>query len=182
MKIAPLRQCFMVAIAVVVGVASVSAEPHRLPDRTGLRPATTNSVPHIQIGVEAVPEISSELLRLVSNIPGIEVRETVISLPGAKGFWVSENLTLARPDAIVGGREFAHVHPDGSLHASLAPERAREAVATGWAIPHPWANQRPGWDGFVMIYTPGTREELDVVLQLVIESLTFVTGQDLKAD
>ena len=80
----------------------------------------------MQIGVNADPEISAELLRQASKIPGVEIRETVISLPGAKGFWINENVTIARPQVIVGGREFAHMHPDGSLHASLSPELAKK--------------------------------------------------------
>ncbi len=138
---------------------------------------TTSGVPHVQIGVEPVPEISAELLNRVSDIPGIEIRDTVVSLPGALGFWLNEDIKLARPDVIVRGREFAHVHPDGSLHASLAPDLARKAVEAGWAIYHPWANQRPGWEGFVMIYTPGSQDELEVVFQLVKESYNFVTGR-----
>jgi phospholipase/carboxylesterase len=100
-----------------------------------------------------------------------------VSLPGAIGFQLDTNMPLANPQAIVGGGEFAHVHPDGSLHASLEPAVAREAVRLGWAIPHPWADQRPGWEGFVMIYTPQTRQELEVVLRLVENSYAYVTGQ-----
>ena len=129
-------------------------------------------------GVEVVPEIPSALLRRVSSVPGIEIGETIVSLPGAKGFWISKDVPLARPDVIVRGREFAHLHPDGSLHASLSPEHANEAVSSGWAIHHPWADQRPGWEGFVMIYTPGSMDELEVVFQLVVESYNFVTGKD----
>ena len=71
------------------------------------------------------------------------------------------------------------MHPDGSLHASLDPDIARKAVAMGWAIAHPWANQRQGWEGFVMIYTPTTQEELGIVIQLVQSSYTYITGQTL---
>lgn len=150
----------------------------RLPNRSGPIPMTTDGVPHVQIGVDAVPEVSAELLRRVANIPGVEIGETVISLPGAKGFWIGKNINVARPDVIVGGREFAHLHPDGSLHASLPPELATEAVSSGWAIHHPWADERPGWEGFVMIYTPGSMDEMEVVLQLVLASYQFVTGSD----
>lgn len=121
------------------------------------------------------------MLRRVANIPGVEIRDTVVSLPGAQGFWLNEDVTLARPDVIVGGREFAHVHPDGSLHASVAPELAAQAVDAGWAVHHPWANQRPGWDGFVMIYTPGSVDEMKTVFQLVLESYSFVTGRDMAS-
>ena len=150
-----------------------------LPLRETPRPQTTNSVPHVQIGVQVVPALKEELLRRVAGIPGVDVRNTVISLPGAKGFWLSEELPLAHPEVIVGGREFAHVHPDGSLHASLEPAMARAAVKAGWATPHPWSSQRPGWEGFVMIYTPLSDSELDVVFGLVQSSYSYVTGRKL---
>ena len=175
MKSKSIRRCLLILTAMLVGAVPASAETGKLPTRSSPIPSTTSGVPHVQIGVEAVPEISAELLRRVSDIPGIEIRDTIISLPGAKGFWVKETITLSRPDVIVAGREFAHIHPDGSLHASLPPELAVEAVKTGWAVRHPWAVQRPGWEGFVMLYTPGTMEELEVVFRLVVASYTFVT-------
>ena len=178
MSVESIRRCLLIVAAISTGVITASAEPGNLPTRSSPIPSTTNGVPHVQIGVEAVPEISAELLRRVSRIPGVEIRDTIVSLPGAQGFWLNESVTLARPDVIVAGREFAHLHPDGSLHASLSPELAVQAVEFGWAIHHPWANQRPGWEGFVMIYTPGSMDELEVIFQLVVESYNFVTGKD----
>ena len=166
----------MCVVAISLCAAPAIADSSGLMPRNSPIPATTNSVPHVQIGVTADPEISARLLLQVSKIPGVEIRETVISLPGAKGFWINESVTIARPQVIVAGREFAHMHPDGSLHASLSPDLAKEAVEAGWASHHPWADQRPGWEGFVMIYTPGSNDELQVVFQLVLRSYNFVTG------
>lgn len=42
----------------------------------------------------AKPELTKELLRQVAAIMDIEIRETVISLPGAKGFWLTEELDI----------------------------------------------------------------------------------------
>lgn len=172
-----------VAVFMIAGLALVSARAgdDRLPKRDGEVPATTNRVPHIQIGAEPVPQLSDRLLQRVATLPGVKLRDTVISLPGAKGFWLSETIDLARPQAIVGGREFAHLHPDGSLHASLPPARAREAVKAGWAAMHPWADSRSGWEGFVLLYTPRTREETDIVFQLLVDGYNYVTGDDQKA-
>ena len=153
------------------------SEPLKLPQRSSPVPATTRGVPHVQIGVTPDPEISKEMLRSVSRIPGVDIRDTVISLPGALGFWINRRIKIGRPEVIVAGREFAHMHPDGSLHASLSPKLARRAVAAGWAAHHPWANRRPGWEGFVMIYTPKTQSELKVVMQLIWESYNFVTSK-----
>ena len=182
MKIIKILQMMLVCSAISAGVlSSAAAEFIELPARTTPIPPTTNSVPHIQLGVKPNLALSEELLARVVGIPDVEVRNTVISLPGAKGFWLNDKLALVNPQVLVGGREFAHVHPDGSLHASLPPELAVKAVEAGWATPHPWAKKRPGWEGFVMIYTPPDAAALDVVFGLVLESYNFVTGRSLVA-
>lgn len=166
------------AVAACLVIASQSlAQGLDLPMRDGERPRTTDSVPHVQLGIEPVPELVQNMLDHVETFPGVRLGATRVSLPGAIGFQLDAALPLANPQAIVGGGEFAHVHPDGSLHASLDPAVAREAVRLGWAIPHPWADQRPGWEGFVMIYTPQTKQELAVVLRLVENSYAYVTGR-----
>ncbi len=80
----------------------------------------------------------------------------------ARALWLDEILPLAHPEAIARGREFAHIHPDSNLHAGLSPERAREAIETGWAEPHPIAHLM-GIEGMVMLYTPLDMAELDIV-------------------
>ena len=167
----------MVVASLFTASMPASAQEIFLPLRETPRPETTNGVPHVQIGVDADPKLSEELLRHVATFPGVMIGETRISLPGAKGFQLEDDVPLAQPEAIVGGREFAHMHPDGSLHASLHPATARAAIEAGWATPHPWSDQRAGWEGFVMIYTPVTVAELDVVLLLVESSYRFVTGR-----
>ncbi len=164
-------------LVVTMWMTEVFASSRDFPSRGSPIPKTTNGVPHVQIGIEVDPQIYADLLHRVSQIPNVDIRETIISLPGAKGFWIEENVQLARPDAIVRGREFAHVHPDGSLHASLPKDVASAAIRSGWAIHHPWAKKRPGWEGFVMIYTPQSSDELDVVVDLVVQSYKFVTGK-----
>jgi len=162
----------------LVALTSASAGAIDLPRRETPIPRTTNGVPHVQIDITPNPAISAELLKRVSDIPGVKIGPTVISLPGAQGFWISDDVALARPEAIVGGREFAHLHPDGSLHASLSPALAEQAAEAGWAVAHPWAGQRPGWQGFVMIFTPANQQELEVVYELIVQSFTYVTGRN----
>lgn len=147
-----------------------------LPQRAGARPPTSKGMPHAQIGVRPVPEVNAELFRRCYALPDVENRPTVISVPGARALWLRDDLPLVRPDVILRGREFAHIHPDGSLHVVLPPERARQAVAAGWAEPHPIA-EHLGLEGLVMLYTPRTLEELDAVFRLVVDSYTFVTGR-----
>ena len=148
-----------------------------LPQRSGPSPRTTGSVPHIQIDVDPVPEVQDELFRRTFALPDVENRPSIASLPGARGVWISDGVPLAHPEAIVAGREFTHIHTDGSLHAPLPFKRAMEAVDRGWAERHPWADQREGWEGLVMLYTPRSSDELEIVFQLIVEWYGFVTGR-----
>lgn len=150
-----------------------------LPERKRARPATSQGMPHTQIGIRPIAAIHNKLFQLSFSLPMVQNRPTVISVPGARALWLDENMPLAHPEVIVRGREFAHIHPDGSLHLSLPPERAREAVEKGWAEPHPIASYI-GIDGMVMLYTPLDEEELDVVFQLIVESYNFVTGSSIQ--
>jgi len=151
-----------------------------LPKRAGPRPLTNKNMPHSQIGVRPVPEVNAELFRRCFSLPDVRNEPTRISVPGARALWLREDLPLAHPEVIAVGREFAHIHPDGSLHASLPPERARQAIEAGWAEPHPMALYM-GNEGMVMLYTPRTLEELDVIFQLVVDSFNFVTGRAVNA-
>ena len=165
--------------AALFSATSALGDAAPLPERETPRPRTTDGVPHVQIGIKPIPALSDELLRRVALFPGVKIGATRVSLPGAAGFQLEPGFPIARPKSIVGGREFAHLHPDGSLHASLSPEMAIASIAAGWAIAHPWADERPGWEGFVMIYTPQSEPELETVFDLVQSSYEFVTGQEL---
>ena len=94
--------------------------------------------------------------------------------------WLLAGVPIVRPEAIVRGREFAHIHPDGSLHLPLPIERALEVVEKGWGKRHPWADRRDGWGGFVMLFTPQSMEELTITFQLIVESYNYVTGQHVE--
>lgn len=151
-----------------------------LPNRPGSTPQTTSGIPHMQIDVEPITSISNELSRRVYSIPGI------VDLPSVVSPWralsLSEDLLISTPDAIIGGREFAHIHLDGSLHIFLEPKRAEEAISTGWAVLHPFAEQRlEGYEGFVMLYTPLSINQLDVCFQLIVDGYNYVALQKVIA-
>jgi phospholipase/carboxylesterase len=150
-----------------------------IPKRKRPKPPTNLGMPHAQIGIQPVPDIHTELFRRCYSLPDVQNRPTVISVPGARALWLREDLPLAHPEVIARGREFAHIHPDGSLHVALPPERARKAVSEGWAEPHPLA-QYLGNEGMVMLYTPLDMDELDVVFGLTLDSYNFVTGRSLQ--
>lgn len=152
-----------------------------LPERSGSRQRTSGIVPHVQIGINPDAAVNDELFRRAYLLPGVEDRPTTVSLPGGRGMWLSDDVAVANPGVILSGREFAHIHTDGSLHAPLPVDRALEVAEKGWGEMHPWSGQRPGFDGFVMLYTPVTMDELEVTFQLIVESYNHATGQTLQA-
>jgi len=155
-------------------------EHNSLLQRERPRPPTHKNMPHSQIGIKPVAEVNAELFRRAYSLPNVTNRPTVISVPGARAIWLDEDLPLAHPESIARGCEFAHIHPDGSLHVSLSPERAQEAIEKGWAEPHPMAAYM-GNLGMVMLYTPLDMQELDVIFQLIVDSYNFVTGRTVSA-
>lgn len=175
MKSTIVRKATALVAVILFAIPVASAGVPELPNRAGPKPYVTSGVPHVQVGIDADPAISKALVRRVANMPGIEIRPTVMSLPGALGFRLARNVELARADLGVRQREFAHMHPDGSLHAFLPPKLAARVVATGWGAHHPWSKKWPKWKGFVMIFTPKSKRELGVVLQLIGESYKLVT-------
>ncbi len=151
----------------------------RLPVRAGTRPRTTATNPHRQLTQNPGRDLHERLAARLFSFPGVEERPSVVSVPGARALWL--RLDAGRrgdnPDAFMVGREFAHLHPlpDGSLHAVLPAERARQAVEAGWGEPHPLAASL-GRSGLVMLYAPRTDEELDTIAELVSDAYRFAAG------
>ena len=156
-----------------------SGDTLELPVRGGPRCQTTGSVPHIQLDAEPVPAVDAELRRRAFQLPVVENLASDRSLPGARGLALSDGLDLARADVIAGSSEFAHIHPDGSLHVWLAVNSAIEVDDKKWGELHPWVGNDGFWDGVVMVYTPETLDELDVTIQIIVDAYNFVTGASL---
>ena len=158
-----------------------------LPERIGDRRQTTGDVPHQQLDAEPIPEVDSELRRRIFALPGVEDRASERSLPGARGLWFTDGLELVRTDVLGGSREgvigssreFAHIHPDGSLHVWLPVERAIEVHETKWGELHPWVDRDNFWDGVVMVYTPESANDVEVAVRIVVDAYNFITGENL---
>jgi Family of unknown function (DUF5519) len=96
-------------------------------------------------------------------------------VPGARALVLAPGEPLGPQEAFLIDREFAHLHPapDYSLHAMLPTETVTEAVAAGWAGPHPAALRGPIAPTAVMLYAPRDEAELDVIDSLVWASHAF---------
>lgn len=158
----------------------LAATSSALPEREGPREETTGGVPHQQLDPGTVAEVDAELRRRAFLIPGVEEAPSGISLPGARALWLGDDLDIVQA-GVLAEREFAHIHPDGSLHVWLPVERAAEVHETKWGELHPWVERDGFWDGVVMVYTPESFEELDIVMELVVDAYNFVTGSNVDA-
>jgi hypothetical protein len=123
-------------------------------------------------------EVVEELAGRVFALPGVQERPSAISVPGVRALWLSEDVPAGPQEAFMIGREFAHIHPipDGSLHAALPPEVAREPVEKGWAEQHPVARMGYIPQNVVMIYAPRDAQEIEIVAELVAEAYRYAGG------
>jgi len=145
-----------------------------LPERAPPAGVTTGSSPHRQINPLVSPSHIAELHERVFELSGLESRASLI-VDDATAIWISPEINLARPGCIVAGREVAHIHLDGSVHAVLPFRRIPEAESTGWVERHPWSGRQPGFEAFVLIFTPRSSAEVRVMVDLIREGMEFVT-------
>jgi hypothetical protein len=150
-----------------------------LPRRRGPRPHTTPTNPHTQLDQQ--PEdmsIRDELARRVFSLAGVEERPSAISVPGARALWLAESVVAGPAEAFLVGREFAHLHPppDHSVHATLPPAVADEAILAGWAELHPAVRLGLIPQTAVMVYAARDEDELEVVERLLRASHGFASG------
>jgi hypothetical protein len=147
-----------------------------LPRRAGDRPRTTPTNPHTQLDQQPTdPRLTEDLARRVFALPGVVEQPSRISVPGARALVLAPEEATGPPEAFLIDREFAHLHPapDHSLHTMLPTATASEAVAAGWAEPHPVALRGLIPPTAVMLYAPRDEAELDVIEGLIRASHAF---------
>jgi len=142
-----------------------------LPQRPGPRPRTHKAPPHTQLDAEPVPSLIAELASRCFALPHVAEAPTRISVPGARALVATPDAPFDPTKAMI-GHEFAHIHPDGSMHLLLPADLATEAIDAGWAEPHPMAAAFE--PGLVMVYTPRGTDELDIIWRLVEASHAHV--------
>ena len=151
----------------------------RLAARAGARPVVSSGIPQEQRTDTAPLDMQEEVFTRIAALPGVNTRQSAISVPGARGFM----LAPPRPgpvDAFIvpSAGEFAHVHPghDGSLHVALPLALAADVVAKGWGVAHPLAGVRLT-PGMVMLFGPRDAAELETVVGVVTTSHAWASGQ-----
>jgi len=162
------------------GVEGVSEPALLLRPRPGETPDVTSGIPHVQLDQTSSDELLDQLVTQSFALEGVVEQPSRASRPGARALTVDPGLP-ARTDAMIIGREFAHIHPQtsggGSLHVSLSADHATMVVDEGWGEFHPFAI-----DGtipnLVMVYAPRDDKDLEVVMTIVGAAVAYATGTD----
>jgi len=149
--------------------------------RAGPRPNTTPTNPHTQLTQNAPRDLQERVFSFASSLPDVEVRPSVVSVPGARAFHLP-GTSEPTPGAFMIEREFAHLHPerDGSLHLTLPPDEVDVAIENGWAERHPLAGRYGLPSNIVMVYGPRDADELTVVEDLLRASHRHASPVDRR--
>ncbi len=149
-----------------------------LPQREGERPKTGDAVPHLQHTQKSPDEIREALKAwAVETLPDVREEDTRISVPTTRAFWLSENVDVQHDDAFMppsGGREFAHLHLDGSMHLCVSDAAVEEIVQKAWGEPHPLKEQGVNE---VLFYAPRNTVEVELAKQALAEAYSYATGR-----
>jgi hypothetical protein len=135
-------------------------------------------MPHQQLSQTAPVPLQEELWRRMSNLEGVQVGPSGVSLPESRALHLDQELALGPAEAFLVGSEFAHLHgpTDGSLHLTLPLDLAQEAIERGWAELHPIAAAGRAPQTLIMLYGPRDETELETVWGLVQRSYEFARG------
>jgi Family of unknown function (DUF5519) len=98
----------------------------------------------------------------------------------------SKYKTFTEPDFY---GEIVHSHAsDGSMHLTLHPEDVKIVLSKGWGERHPLARDRTWWwhspvpRGFMIIYGPRNRVELQQVKSIIRAAAWWVSGVDTRKE
>lgn len=153
-----------------------------LPQREGPRPDVSTNTPQEQLTQQSPPALQEQLFGRLSQLAGVSSRPSAISVPGARGFMLTDASGPAMAFLVPEMGEFAHLHPayDGSMHLALPPAMAADVITKGWGVAHPLAGLRVT-PGMVMLFGPRNDTELEIVCSVVAVSYTWANHGTLTA-
>ena len=151
----------------------------KLPQRSGYKPHTTDSIPHSQLNQHGPNEIIEKLHDFCFSLADVLNENSQISVPGARALVMHESVKCNH-DAFMVGREFAHIHPhpdNGSMHLILDKDDALEVTNKYWGEDHYLVTQGKFPHGLVMVFSPRDDAELEVVKEIVMKSYEYAIAK-----
>lgn len=156
--------------------------PH---SRLGSRPRMHRALPHLQLDQLPPAETMEELIERSLEIPCVRSRQSRMASPKSHALYLADEFAGGPPEAFIDDHEFCHLHPlpEGSVHLTLPKILREEVVRLGWGERHPIAEVGI-LTTLVTVYAPRDRQEMSIVLGLIVQSCQFAQGrlQDLYGD
>ena len=140
----------------------------RLPIRAGEPPDTTVGLPQLPLSSSPDPGLWDRIVGL--GTPS----DAKIGPPGTRSLLLAG--AAGPPEAFLHENEFAHLHPDGSLHLCLPPSLAYDALVKGWALAHPLAGVRLS-AGLVLVPAPRNEAERETVTAVVTAARRYAAAE-----
>jgi len=149
----------------------------QLPQREGQAPRSGAQPPQLQFSDTSPRDVHAKFAAwFFSTFEATREEPTRISVATTRALWLDESVPASQAAFMPpwGGREFAHLHDDGSLHVVLDPRDQLEVIRKGWGLEHPW--KRRGVNE-ILVYAPRTVEEIEIIKPIVLASYTQATRQ-----
>lgn len=150
-----------------------------LPARAGVEPDVTKGIPHIQLDQTTSDELLLTMTQWVFSLQGVVEQPSRTSLSGARALTVSTDVPVTNQEAIMVGREFAHIHPQprgGSMHMRLPVDQVTEVVEKGWGELHPLA-LNSSIPNLLLVYAPRNDEDLAVIKTIIFKGSLQRSGK-----
>jgi phospholipase/carboxylesterase len=108
------------------------------------------------------------------ELTGVTEGHSSVSPAPSRALLLTDQRTVSAPRTSLSPSdplEPVHIHgvTDTSTHLCLPVERANEICELGWGEVHPFGD----FGTEIMVYGPRDEEELEVILSIIEESLTF---------
>ena len=146
-----------------------------LPRRMGEHPQAGDKVPQLQETQKSPRDVYDKLAAWAfSALADVREEPTRISVPTTRALWLDDSAAIVHDDAFMpppGGREFAHLHADGSMHLHVDAAVAQEVYDKGWGRAHPLDPRS------CMAYAARDEGEIEVIKRVIIESYRYATGR-----
>jgi len=149
-----------------------------LPERIGMAPEVQGVVPQRQMSQRGSKTFQDDLNKYFCDVAAAHSEVFFVASSLNEGGTTSALFVRLTPSSSERTRdgEVAHVHPiDGALHVPLSVPDCVEVLEKGWGVRHRLAG-RVILDGFTLIYSPRSLDEVEVVKMIIRASAEFKSG------
>ncbi|KAI2635301.1 hypothetical protein GGS21DRAFT_75002 [Xylaria nigripes] len=157
-----------------------------LPYRCGPRPSVVGIAPQRQVNQFGSRECYLALRRILENHGHNHSEEMGIGTSCFEKHGIGLFARYPLNNTCQG--EVCHVHnSDHSLHLNLHLDDAKEVIEKGWGQRHPLTSRpflfkMPVPRQFTMVYAPRTRDELEVICQIIEAAGWWVIAKEIRID